>query len=1468
MKKLLLFLAAFSLTLGLAACGNGGDDTPPEEENKAPEITGVTDITITLGETFDALEGVSASDDEDGDLTSDIEVTGTVDANTNGTYTLTYTVTDSDGVVTTVTREVTVSDANITYELPEDGFYNFKFADTELRHDFMAAAEKYLMNNMYAGVPLFANGGFALYSSRMQLPVEEYVAVMGYGTSFATMSEDDSTVLMDDGEFGNAGEYTYRTWISTNPGTFNQWKYDTSTDSDLMGEYYDAPYVYVYNDDKTGYEVVPSMAAGLPVAGDDQEMTDTGKLVANTWSISIRDDLEWYMHPDVDTNAFEYDEVIDANDFVGTYKLALKENWFRAISGGGDFVTSSNAIVGAETYANEPTEDNWANVGITLVDDHTIKFEFVDQQSEWNVKYWLSSFVMTPINLELYEYLGQGLEEGETNPYGTSPQTIGMTGPYVLDYYEADKMIRFVKNDVFHTPELYFYTHKTYQRIDDSEIAFQEFEAGKLDAVSLPTEKYDQYKNHPGLKRIPGATTFRIMINGLGTQEAQDAKFPDGDWTPEPILANQDFKMAMFFAIDRQKLAEEVLKTSTTNMYLFSDAYLVDPELGIPYRSTEQGESVGEGLSPSTHGYNFDAAQALFKSAVEDLIADGDLTAGTADAYEVITIEFNYFADSNAQVLMFEYLKQAFESAFVDDENYVKVELEGYPKDFPGIYYDYMMIGQFDLSIGGISGSTLDAASFLDTYSSDNRSGFTLNWGIDTSVAEIEVAYEFDGEKRYEIWSFDAIHSVLNGEVYLVDGEEGDVPAATNVRKAPTSFTFDISQFDEVAKYTNITYTVQTYNILTGVYDDVAGLVDVTPTSGTDIEVTGLDPYFYGYDPDGNLVYQGDYQIVVEFEYVGQTLDDGTTPRTGSTTSPWFTTKTILDPEAQTEVVSPTDAQINVGVDADYTGTLDYAQLWSGDTLVADVQVTDLANDLELDGLVSGTDYSLLLSFADGNTEFYRFSTPAVGSVEIDPAFSDADMVIDLIDPIDTDFYVTPAITAATLHEYDANGDLVLTPIDTLGVTAVTPASGTDEDVTDFTLSTTIDLDSGTDYLVKVTYDDGNVEYFAFTTLTVLTGSEVEVAYDSANVAVELDSDYAGELTTATLYEADGTTVIETLSSSTSGVFASDLSNLTVGSLDSNTMYYVEYTFVDDGVTLVESVPFTTTPVLADTAVEATQTTAVVDFALDADFLAAGSVLDTVDLFAADTAGMPTGTSLGQLDVSGLAGSDFGPAELDQVELENLTAGTAYTLEFTFSDGNVEYVPFSTATVPTPDPVSALDATEVTETTADLSLTHVDTLAVASVTVNEVTYDALGNEIWTAVTPTVDFTADYKDADDAVIGTVVELSVLDSDTMYAVEVTFDDTAGSTDTYYVTTNAYLLSASVYVTETTADITLNLSGNATVTSLEVGANVVTATSGVYEETGLTGGTEYTVTVTFDDGNVETFTFTTAERTIVAN
>lgn len=77
-----------------------------------PEFEGVTDTTIQLGDAFDPMAGVKATDAEDGDLTDQVRVEGSVDVNVLGVYDLVYRVTDSANQTTTAQRSVVVSDGS------------------------------------------------------------------------------------------------------------------------------------------------------------------------------------------------------------------------------------------------------------------------------------------------------------------------------------------------------------------------------------------------------------------------------------------------------------------------------------------------------------------------------------------------------------------------------------------------------------------------------------------------------------------------------------------------------------------------------------------------------------------------------------------------------------------------------------------------------------------------------------------------------------------------------------------------------------------------------------------------------------------------------------------------------------------------------------------------------------------------------------------------------------------------------------------------------------------------------------------------------------------------------------------------------------------------------------------------------------------------------------------------------------
>ena len=88
--------------------------------NAVPQIT-AKDKTLTVGDTFDPKKDVTASDKEDGDLTSKIEVLkNEVNTSSAGIYEVTYKVTDSMGASVTKTIKVTVVAKTIKPSQPEE----------------------------------------------------------------------------------------------------------------------------------------------------------------------------------------------------------------------------------------------------------------------------------------------------------------------------------------------------------------------------------------------------------------------------------------------------------------------------------------------------------------------------------------------------------------------------------------------------------------------------------------------------------------------------------------------------------------------------------------------------------------------------------------------------------------------------------------------------------------------------------------------------------------------------------------------------------------------------------------------------------------------------------------------------------------------------------------------------------------------------------------------------------------------------------------------------------------------------------------------------------------------------------------------------------------------------------------------------------------------------------------------------
>ncbi|WP_297439306.1 carbohydrate-binding protein, partial [uncultured Clostridium sp.] len=156
------------------------------------------------------MSGITATDKEDGDLTSKIKVTGKVDTSKAGKYTLTYSITDSKGEVTTAKRVVTVTEDDKP-EPPTPGEDNFDINKVYNTGDVVIyKGQKYKAK-------WWTQGAYPDKTDAFEIMVE--------------VNPDGSTPYVP-GKTYNGGDkvsyngkvYVAAWWTNTVPGSDNSWK--------------------------------------------------------------------------------------------------------------------------------------------------------------------------------------------------------------------------------------------------------------------------------------------------------------------------------------------------------------------------------------------------------------------------------------------------------------------------------------------------------------------------------------------------------------------------------------------------------------------------------------------------------------------------------------------------------------------------------------------------------------------------------------------------------------------------------------------------------------------------------------------------------------------------------------------------------------------------------------------------------------------------------------------------------------------------------------------------------------------------------------------------------------------------------------------------------------------------------------------------------------------------------------------
>ena len=154
------------------------------EDRQGPtiELDGGDQMIIATGTSF--TDSFTATDDVDGDITDQVEVSGTVNTDETGSYTLTYKVTDSSGNTTTMERTVKVVKAD---EITDKVIYlTFDDGPGPYTEQLLSILEKYGVKVTFFVTNQFQNNNYLKIIAE-EADAGHTVAIHSYTHDYATI---------------------------------------------------------------------------------------------------------------------------------------------------------------------------------------------------------------------------------------------------------------------------------------------------------------------------------------------------------------------------------------------------------------------------------------------------------------------------------------------------------------------------------------------------------------------------------------------------------------------------------------------------------------------------------------------------------------------------------------------------------------------------------------------------------------------------------------------------------------------------------------------------------------------------------------------------------------------------------------------------------------------------------------------------------------------------------------------------------------------------------------------------------------------------------------------------------------------------------------------------------------------------------------------------------------------------------
>ena len=435
---------------------------------------------------------------------------------------------------------------------------------------------------------------------------------------------------------------------------------------------------------------------------------------AGAETVDISDDkLVYTFHLREDATWSNGDPVV-ATDYEFAWQQALNPKV------ASDYAYMLYFIHNAQPYFNGEVE--WSEVGVKVIDEYTLEVT-LDNPLPYATD--LFAFpTLAPINQKFYEEVG-------ADKYATDAEYFCCNGMYELTEWSHNSQIVFQKREDYWNADAVGPDEIVYKIITDSQAGLNSYLSREIDYTDLDSGEVVQQAEAAGFEVgvKPARSSYYLIVN-----------------TEDEFMSNQNLRLALAYAIDKQALIDTVYQNDNQPMTSFTPPAIYGAA-GADGPSFQEAllEERGE-MYPASG--DLEKAQEYLQAALEELgctVDELNLSIDCAD-------------DSlrrNCATFLQEQWRQnlGIENITVNSMQTKQVSAN-------------RQSGDYCMSLGGWSPDYNDAINFLDLWVTDggNNDSFWSNEEYDNLIAQATA--EADEEVRQQ-YLFDA-EEILAAEMPVI----------------------------------------------------------------------------------------------------------------------------------------------------------------------------------------------------------------------------------------------------------------------------------------------------------------------------------------------------------------------------------------------------------------------------------------------------------------------------------------------------------------------------------------------------------------------------------------------------------------------------------------------------------------------------------------------------------------------------